>query len=233
MKGAKDPDEFIKKYGPGGLCQTAGPAARTTSTTGWTQLRGRYDLSDDGQRVEFLREAAGLIGLPAQRGGAGDLRRPCGPGGRHLRRGHGPGGQAGAAAGASSKEKKQQERRDLSPASQLQPKASGSCATTTSAPPGRRRGCCGLILLDARPAGADGGPGAGASSPLRCWAGSSPCCASACGRGAEHPAARPGRSAGAGGDGPPGLGGRAAGRSWPTASRPCADYIADHPRPRR
>jgi DNA primase len=74
MQGAKDPDEFLKQYGPDRfrllLDQSENHAAY-----GLESIRRKFDLSRDDQRVEFLREAARYVaGLP----GAGDLWGPRG-----------------------------------------------------------------------------------------------------------------------------------------------------------
>ena len=60
VKGAKDPDEFIKKYGPEAFARLLDKSENHIDYR-LEQLRGRYDLSDDSQRVEFLREATGVI----------------------------------------------------------------------------------------------------------------------------------------------------------------------------
>lgn len=64
MQGAKDPDEFLKQYGPDRfrllLDQSENHAAY-----GLESIRRKFDLSRDDQRVEFLREAARYVaGLP-------------------------------------------------------------------------------------------------------------------------------------------------------------------------
>lgn len=64
MQGAKDPDEFLKKYGP--------DAFRTLLNKSENQaeyllgaMQRKYDLTRDDQKVSFLREASGfLAGLP-------------------------------------------------------------------------------------------------------------------------------------------------------------------------
>ena len=123
VKGAKDPDEFIKKYGPEAFARLLDKSENHIDYR-LEQLRGRYDLSDDSQRVEFLREATGVI---ASLHSAVE---------REIYGGHAA-QMAGISAEAMAqevkkelrrriqKEKKQQERRDLSPAIQLQPKARG------------------------------------------------------------------------------------------------------------
>ena len=123
VPGAKDPDEFIKKYGPEAFARLLDKSENHIDYR-LEQLRGRYDLSDDSQRVEFLREATGVI---ASLHSAVE---------REIYGGHAA-QMAGISAEAMAqevkkelrrriqKEKKQQERRDLSPAIQLQPKARG------------------------------------------------------------------------------------------------------------
>ena len=60
MKGAKDPDEFLKKNGADAfralLNQSENQAEYRLQS-----LKNKYDLHDDAQRVSFLREAAELI----------------------------------------------------------------------------------------------------------------------------------------------------------------------------
>lgn len=139
MKGAKDPDEFIKKYGPEAFARLLDKSENHIDYR-LEQLRGRYDLSDDSQRVEFLREATGVIaslhsavereiygGHAAQMAGT-------------SAGGHAQEAQKGAPA-AASRRKKSAERRTCPPPPSSSPRP-GGCATTTSAPPGRRRGCC-------------------------------------------------------------------------------------------
>ena len=60
MQGAKDPDEFLHKFGPDkfqALLQKSENQAEYRLQT----LKNRYDLQDDAQRVSFLKEAAELI----------------------------------------------------------------------------------------------------------------------------------------------------------------------------
>jgi DNA primase len=60
MQGAKDPDEFLKKYGADRfrllLEQSENQAEYRLDS-----LKRKYDLTQDEQRVEFLREAAVLV----------------------------------------------------------------------------------------------------------------------------------------------------------------------------
>lgn len=60
MQGAKDPDEFLKKFGPERfqqlLSQSENQAAYQLES-----IRRKYDLKTDDGKVEFLKEAASLI----------------------------------------------------------------------------------------------------------------------------------------------------------------------------
>ena len=137
VTGAKDPDEFIKAYGRDAFARLLDQSENQVDYR-LDQLRAKYNLEDDAQRVAFLQEAAQLLStLPS-------------PVEREIYGGH-----AAQAAGVSPeamaqevkkafsrrvrKEKKQQERRDLTPAASSSP-SSGGCGMRTSAPPGRRRG---------------------------------------------------------------------------------------------
>ena len=123
MAGAKDPDEFIKAYGRGAFAKLLDQSENQVDYR-LAQLRKKYDLADDSQKVAFLQDAAQLVSaLPS----AAE---------REIYGGH-----AAQAAGVSAdamklevdralkgrlrKAKRQQERRDLAPASQLQPKEIG------------------------------------------------------------------------------------------------------------
>ena len=120
MTGAKDPDEFIKSYGRDAFARLLDQSENQVDYR-LDQLRRKFDLEDDAQKVAFLQEAAQLLaGLHSA------VEREI------------YGGHAAQTAGISPeamsqeinralkarlrKEKKRQERRDLSPASQLQPK---------------------------------------------------------------------------------------------------------------
>ena len=123
VTGAKDPDEFIKQFGRDAFLRLLDQSENQVDYR-LEQIRKKYDLSDDSQKVGFLQEAAQLLSsLPSA------VEREI------------YGGHAAQMAGISAeamaqevkkelrrriqKEKKQQERRDLSPAIQLQPKARG------------------------------------------------------------------------------------------------------------
>ena len=123
MTGAKDPDEFIKSYGRDAFAKLLDKSENQVDYR-LAQIQKKYDLSDDGQRVSFLQEAAQMIA---------SLRSAVE---REIYGGH-----AAQAAGVTPetmaqevnralraklrKAQKQQERRDLTPAAQLQPKARG------------------------------------------------------------------------------------------------------------
>ena len=123
VTGAKDPDEFIKAYGRDAFARLLDQSENQVDYR-LDQLRQKFDLEDDAQRVAFLQEAAQLVSaLPSA------VEREI------------YGGHAARTAGVSPetmklevdralrhrlrREKWQQERRDLAPVSQLQPKARG------------------------------------------------------------------------------------------------------------
>ena len=123
VTGAKDPDEFIKAYGRDAFARLLDQSENQVDYR-LDQLRQKFDLEDDAQRVAFLQEAAQLVSaLPSA------VEREI------------YGGHAARTAGVTAetmklevdralrhrlrREKRQQERRDLAPVSQLQPKARG------------------------------------------------------------------------------------------------------------
>ncbi|NCE63454.1 DNA primase [Pseudoflavonifractor sp. 524-17] len=123
MRGAKDPDEFIKKFGREAFGKLLDESENHIEYR-LGQIQKKYDLADDVQRVEFLRESAAMLStLPS-------------PVEREIY-----GGRVAALAGITpetmaqevkreftrrmKQAKKQQERKDLTPAAQLQPKAYG------------------------------------------------------------------------------------------------------------
>ena len=123
VSGAKDPDEFIKAYGPDTFLKLLDQSENQVDYR-LDQLKAKFNLEDDGQRVAFLQEAAQLLStLPS-------------PVEREIYGGH-----AAQAAKVSPevmaqevqkafsrrvrKQQKQQERRDLTPAVQLQPRQRG------------------------------------------------------------------------------------------------------------
>ena len=120
MQGAKDPDEFIKKFGPEAFAKLLDQSENHIEYR-IEQIRRKHELTDDTQKVEFLKDAVGLIaGLhsPVEREIYGAR---CAE-------------MAGISAEAMAqevkrelsrrikKEQKQQERKDLTPTIQLQPK---------------------------------------------------------------------------------------------------------------
>lgn len=69
MQGAKDPDEFLKKYGADKF-RVLLERSENQAEYRLLSLQSRYDLQQDEQRVAFLREAAELIATfpaPVQR----------------------------------------------------------------------------------------------------------------------------------------------------------------------
>ena len=121
VAGAKDPDEFIKAYGREAFARLLDQSENQVDYR-LAQIQKKYNLTDDSQKVAFLQEAAQLVST---------LRSAVE---REIYGGH-----AAHTAGDSPdtmklevdralkarlrKAKKQQERRDLTPASQLQPRA--------------------------------------------------------------------------------------------------------------
>lgn len=121
VTGAKDPDEFIKAYGRDAFAKLIDQSEDRMDYR-LAQIQKKYDLNDDGQRIGFLQEAAGLIAaLPSaveREIYAGHAAQTAGvtPDAMKLEVDR-------ALKGRLRKAKKQQERRDLAPASQLQPRA--------------------------------------------------------------------------------------------------------------
>lgn len=60
MEGAKDPDEFLKKYGAERFKKLLGQSENQAAYQLET-IRRKYDLNTDDGKVEFLKEAASLI----------------------------------------------------------------------------------------------------------------------------------------------------------------------------
>ncbi|MBQ8801404.1 MAG: DNA primase, partial [Clostridium sp.] len=121
MTGAKDPDEYIKGFGREAFARLLDQSENQVDYR-LEQIRKKFNLEDDVQRVAFLQEAAQLIA---------SLHSPVE---REIYGGH-----AAQTAGVTNeamaqeikkafharvrKENKQRERRDLSPATKLQPEA--------------------------------------------------------------------------------------------------------------
>ena len=164
MKGAKDPDEFIKTYGRDAFAKLLDQSENQVDYR-LAQIQKKYDLSDDAQRVAFSQEAAQLIsGLhsAAERevyGGHAAQTAGITPEAMKLEVDR-------AFKARLRKARKRQERRELAPASQLQPKARGlryENIRSALAEEGLLR----LLMLDPSLAGRlDGLTGAEFSSPL-------------------------------------------------------------------
>ena len=120
MRGAKDPDELIKTQGRAAFAQLLEQSENHIQYR-LDRLKGNYDLTDDTQRVEFMKEAVGLV---ASLHSAVE-REIYGARAAEL-----AGVSAEAMAAEVKKElrrrifqeKKKQERRDLAPAQQMQPR---------------------------------------------------------------------------------------------------------------
>ena len=164
VQGAKDPDEFIKAYGRDAFARLLDQSENQVDYR-LAQLQKKYDLSDDGQRVTFLQEAAQLVSSLHSA-----VEREI------------YGGHAAQTAGVSPetmkleveralrarmrKAEKKKERRDLAPASQLQPKTRALRYDNIRSARAEE-GLVRLLLLDAQLAGQmDGLTGAEFSSPL-------------------------------------------------------------------
>ena len=123
VTGAKDPDEFIKQFGRDAFLRLLDQSENQVDYR-LEQIRKKYDLSDDSQKVGFLQEAAQLLSsLPSA------VEREIY--GRHAAETAGVSPEAVAQEVKKAfqrrlrKDQKQQERRDLTPAIQLQPKSRG------------------------------------------------------------------------------------------------------------
>ena len=120
MRDAKDPDEYLKKFGADRFRILLGESANRVEYQ-LNAILKKYDLRDDEQKVQYLQESAGLIGSLSSA-----VQREV------------YGGRVAEAAGISEdamklevnralkrrtyQEKKKQEKIDLSPARNLQPK---------------------------------------------------------------------------------------------------------------
>ena len=123
VTGAKDPDEFIKAYGREAFARLLDQSENQVDYR-LDQLKAKYNLEDDTQRVAFLQDAAQLLSTLSS------------PVEREIYGGH-----AAQAAKVSPevmaqevkkafsrrvrRQQKRQERRDLTPAVQLQPRQRG------------------------------------------------------------------------------------------------------------
>ena len=121
ITGAKDPDEYIKTYGAEGFKKLI---ERSDNHIEYrlNQIRAKYNVEDDSQKVEFLRECAGLVA---------SLRSPLERDVYGARAAEAVGVSPEAMAQEVREElrrrekaaRKRQERKDLTPATQLQPAA--------------------------------------------------------------------------------------------------------------
>lgn len=120
VHGAKDPDEFLKKYGPTAFAKLLDQSENHIEYR-IEQVQHKYNLEDDAQRLEFLKEAVSIVaGLssPIEREVYGtkcaELAKIS------------PEAVAQEVklerARASKKQRKIQERKALTPAVQMQPK---------------------------------------------------------------------------------------------------------------
>ena len=120
MKDAKDPDEFLHKFGAEKFRALLEQSSNRVEYQ-LNAIRRKYQLQEDSQRVQFIQEAAELIstlGSPVQRevyghrvadaSGISDEAMKLEIGKAYKRR--------------ITREKKQQEKIDLAPAQALQPK---------------------------------------------------------------------------------------------------------------
>lgn len=123
MTGAKDPDEFIKAFGRDAFAKLLEKSENQVDYR-LEQIRRKYDLEDDGQKVSFLQEAAQLLSTLHSA-----VEREIYGGHAAQTAGITPEAMAQevdrALKSRLRKEKKVRERRDLAPASQLQPKTRG------------------------------------------------------------------------------------------------------------
>ncbi len=60
VTGAKDPDEFIKTYGPAAFGQLL-EGSTNHNEYQLNQIKANYDLTQDDQRVDYLKEAAAFV----------------------------------------------------------------------------------------------------------------------------------------------------------------------------
>ena len=121
VTGAKDPDEFIRKFGPDAFSRLLDQSENYVEYN-LRQIQSKYDLSDPVQKTEFAREAAGMLaGLdsPVEREVyAGQVSELTGIGKPALLQ------EIGRARNSKLwAAKKKQTRRDMTPVTQVQPRA--------------------------------------------------------------------------------------------------------------
>ena len=120
VTGAKDPDEFIRKFGPDAFSRLLDQSENYVEYN-LRQIQSKYDLADPVQKTEFAREAAGMLaGLdsPVEREVyAGQVSDLTGIGKPALLQ------EIGRARNSKLwAAKKKQTRRDMTPVTQVQPK---------------------------------------------------------------------------------------------------------------
>ncbi len=120
ITGAKDPDDYIKAFGPDAFRKLMDQSDNHIEYR-LHQIRSKYNLEDDAQKVEFLRECAGLVaGLrsPLERDVYGArCAELCGVTPQAMAQ------EVQAERKRRQKaEEKRQVRKDLNPATELQPK---------------------------------------------------------------------------------------------------------------
>lgn len=121
VHGAKDPDEFLKKFGPDAFAKLLDQSENYVNYN-LRQLQEKYDLTDPIQRAEFARAGAEVISQlesPVEREvHAGQLAQTTGVGKdallQEIQR---------CRRKRFYQAKKKQERRDLTPVNQIQPKS--------------------------------------------------------------------------------------------------------------
>ena len=121
VTGAKDPDEFIRKFGPDAFSRLLDQSENYVEYN-LRQIQSKYDLADPVQKTEFAREAAGMLaGLdsPVEREVyAGQVSDLTGIGKPALLQ------EIGRARNSKLwAAKKKQTRRDMTPVTQVQPRA--------------------------------------------------------------------------------------------------------------
>lgn len=121
VHGAKDPDEFLKKFGPDAFAKLLDQSENYVNYN-LRQLQEKYDLSDPIQRAEFARAGAEVISQlesPVEREvHAGQLAQTAGVGKEALLQ-----EIQRCRRKRFYQAKKKQERRDLTPVNQIQPKS--------------------------------------------------------------------------------------------------------------
>lgn len=123
MQGAKDPDEFLKKYGAERFKKLLG-MSENQAVYQLESIRRKYDLSADDAKVEFLKEAAELV---ASMGSS--VEREVYSNRAAEMAGVAPDSMRLEVSRAYKRrinaQKKREERQNLRPAEQLQPTVSG------------------------------------------------------------------------------------------------------------